>query len=81
MNLPRSLGAAQSEAERARWRVVRLDSCVPLDGAILHADVDTGVAVMRVRGPDGLAGDGSIVPTWQQATYNLGPGGLAIVAR
>jgi hypothetical protein len=72
VTLPRQIGSAQSEAERARWRVVRLDSYASLEGQILHADVDTGVAVMARPGPDGAM---------VQTTYNLGPGGFAIVAR
>jgi hypothetical protein len=70
--LPRRLGSAQSEAERARWRVVRLSDCAPLEGDILEADVDSGVATMRVPGADG---------TSREVKHELGPGGLAIVGR
>jgi hypothetical protein len=81
MTLPRRLGTEQSDAERARWAVVRLDSYAALAGEILAADADSGLAVMRERGPDEIAGDGSRKATYRQVTYNLGPGGLAIVAR
>jgi hypothetical protein len=81
MSLPRTIGADWSEARRARWRIIRLDTHETLPGRIILADVDNGTAIMCVRGPDSLAEDGSVVATWVQATYNLGPGGIAIVAR
>jgi hypothetical protein len=39
--LPRRLGPAQTEAERAKWRIVRLDTMAPLPGEILE-DPGTG---------------------------------------
>jgi hypothetical protein len=70
--LPRRLTAEQPDAERARWCVVRLDTMAPLDGEILAADVDSGVATMRRRAPDGSP---------VQVTYSPGPGGIAIIRR
>jgi hypothetical protein len=81
MTLPRRLCAEQSDAERARWRVVRLDTYATLDGEIVAADADSGLAVMRERGPDEIASDGSRKATYRQVTHNFGPGGMAIVAR
>jgi hypothetical protein len=78
--LPRRLDSAQPEEERARWRVVRLDTCAPLDGDIYSADADSGVAEMRERGPDEIK-DGVRKPTYRFVTHQLGPGGIAIVRR
>ena len=77
----RRLGAEHSEAERSRWRVVRLDNHATLAGEIVAADADSGLAVMRERGPDEIASDGSRKATYRQVTHNFGPGGMAIVAR
>ena len=68
--LPPLLTLADSEAERARWQVVRLDTFAVLPGSVVHADAKTGDAVMKVR-----AGDMGM------EEYALGPGGLRIVAR
>src|SRR5262249_33976202 len=81
MTLPRCLGSTQSEAERARWRVVRLDTCTALDGDIFAADLNSGVAPMRERGPDEIERDGTRKATYRFVTHQLGPGGIAIVGR
>jgi hypothetical protein len=66
--LPRKLVQDMPEAERARWRIVRLDTHQDLPGLILSADADAGVVTMK--GADGAAKD-----------YSLGSGGFAIVGR
>jgi hypothetical protein len=66
--LPRRLAHDLPEAERRRWRIVRLDSAETLPGLILNADCDTGACTLR--GSDGELRD-----------YSLGPGGLAIIRR
>jgi hypothetical protein len=66
--LPRRLAAEAPEAERRRWRVVRLDTHQELPGEIVSADADSGICTMK--GSDGAAKD-----------YSLGPGGFAIVGR
>lgn len=71
--LPLRLTTADSEAERARWKVVRLDTFAVLPGAVVHADVETGNALMQVR--PGAPGD------LGQEEFALGPGGLRIVPR
>lgn len=67
--LPRRLTPDQPETERARWRIVRLDTHETLAGLILSADVDAGVARMKA------ASSGETVD------YSLGPGGIAIIGR
>jgi hypothetical protein len=67
--LPRKLAAELPEAERARWRIVRLDTVAELPGLILAADCDAGTATMKVP-VSGEAKD-----------YSFGPGGLAIIGR
>lgn len=47
--LPQKLNLIDPVAERARWRVVRLDTFAVLPGVILSADVETGLALMQVR--------------------------------
>jgi hypothetical protein len=79
--LPRKLPAETPEAERLRWRAIRLDTHVELNGLILSADCDTGQCVMRVRGPDQIAGDGTRTPGYRTVDYNLGPGGLALIGK
>lgn len=68
--LPLRLTTADSEAERARWKVIRLDTFAALPGAVVHADVETGNALMQVRSGD-----------MGMEEYALGPGGLRIVSR
>ena len=70
MTSPARLGPEQTEAERALWRIVRLDSLLALPGLILKADEMTGEAVMRQPAPDGKTAD---------VTYALGAGGIAII--
>ena len=79
--LLRQLGSAETDAERARWRVVRLDTMQPLEGEIMEADIDSGVATMRERGPDKVDDSGKVVPTWQTVVHSIGAGGIAIVRR
>jgi hypothetical protein len=79
--LPRRLEPALSEEERAKWRIVRLDTMERLPGEIVEADIDSGVAKMRERGPDKAGPDGVSVPTWETRVHTLGPGGIAIVRR
>jgi hypothetical protein len=66
VSLPRRIAQDAPEAERRRWRIVRLDTLTQLPGLILSADADTGVATMK--GKDNQVHD-----------YSLGPGGLVIV--
>lgn len=66
--LPRKLTGEDSLAERARWRIVRLDTHATLPGSIVAADCDNGVAVMV--GQDG-----------QPKDYSFGPGGIVIISR
>lgn len=66
--IPRKLPFDLPEAERRRWRIVRLDTHQDLAGLILSADVDSGACVMKEA--SGAAKD-----------YALGPGGLAIIGR
>jgi hypothetical protein len=79
--LPRKLAPDAPEAERRRWRAIRLDTHQELPGLILSADCDTGVCVMRVRGPDQVAADGSKSPGFRSVDYSLGPGGLALIGK
>jgi len=79
MTLPRQIPAEMPESERAKWIVVRLDTHLPLPGLILTADADTGTAMIRERGPDTIAQDGTRTPTHKDVSYTLGPGSLAIV--
>jgi hypothetical protein len=80
MSLPRRLGAAQSEDERAKWRIVRLDTMARLPGDIVEADIDSGLVKMRERGPDKIE-NGVVVPTFTDTTYAFGAGAIAIVGR
>lgn len=66
--LPRKLAHDVPQAERRRWRIVRLDTHQEIAGEILSADIDAGVCTMK--GPDGEARD-----------YSLGPGGFAIIGK
>jgi hypothetical protein len=66
--LPRRLAPDQPAAERARWRIVRLDTHEELPGEILCADADAGIATMREA--DGGARD-----------WSLGAGGIAIIGK
>jgi hypothetical protein len=69
--LPHRLTADQPEAERRRWRIVRLDTHVMLGGLILEADCDSGACTMHVRRGDQV----------EVESLNFGPGGIAIVGR
>lgn len=71
--LPLDLTADMPESERARWRVVRLDTFAVLEGAIVAAHVEEGSAVMQLRPP--AAGDSG------QAIHNFGPHGIRIVPK
>jgi hypothetical protein len=45
---------------RLQGQTFRLDTYATLDGEIVAADADSGIAVMRERGPDEIASDGSL---------------------
>lgn len=66
--LPRKIASDAAEAERRRWRVVRLDTYQEIAGEVLSADCDSGLCT--IRKPDGDAAD-----------HNFGPGGIAIIGR
>jgi hypothetical protein len=66
--LPRRIAQDLPEAERRRWRIVRLDTHETVPGLILSADCDTGACTMRGPAPE---------PT----QYDLGPGGIAIIGK
>jgi hypothetical protein len=66
--LPRRIAHDAPDAERRRWRLVRLDTHVEVEGEILSADCDTGVCTIKKA--DGTAAD-----------HNFGPDGIAIVGR
>jgi hypothetical protein len=53
----------------------------PLEGEIMEADIDSGVATMRERGPDKVEDSGKVVPTWRTVVHSIGAGGIAIVRR
>lgn len=71
--LPLRLTVEMTEAERALWRVVRLDNYQTLPGAIVQADAETGLALMQVR----PKAEGDL----GQQEFALGPNGLRIVPR
>jgi hypothetical protein len=79
--LPRKLAQGAPEAERRRWRIIRLDTHAEMPGEIVSADVDSGVCVMRERGPDEVDAEGGRKPTYKTSNYSLGPGGFAIIGR
>jgi hypothetical protein len=79
--LPRKIPSDAPEAERRRWRVVRLDTHEELPGSVVSADCDTGVCVMRQRGPDQIAEDGKRTMTFEAKDYSFGPGGIVIIGR
>lgn len=67
--VPTILTADMPQAERERWRVVRLDSFDILPGLIVAVDCGLGVAIMQK--------DGEINTT----TYTFGEKSLKIIHR
>ena len=59
------------ESERKKWKIVRMDSYVALEGVIVSARVDTGDCCLLVT-VDGKS---------QAKTYALGCGGIRIIRR
>jgi len=79
--LPRKITHDAADGVKRLYRIVRLDTHQELPGEILSADADNGVCVMRERGPDEIAEDGTRTPTYRTNDYTLGPDGLAIIRR
>ncbi|HEV2100662.1 MAG TPA: hypothetical protein VGR45_17285 [Stellaceae bacterium] len=65
--LPIKLTAVDAESERARYKIVRMDTMQDVPGLILSANVETGLCLVRLTNG-----------TSQE--YNFGPNGLRIVA-
>lgn len=65
--LPRKIEADAPEAERRRWRVVRLDTHQQVAGDLISADADSGLVSMTVAG--------------ERKDHNFGPGAIAIIGR
>jgi hypothetical protein len=59
---------AMAEAERSRWRVVRLDTCEDVPGEILSADEQTGEVKMADLGGE-------------ERSYSLGQHGIRLLPR
>jgi hypothetical protein len=79
--LPRKLTHDQPEAERRRWRVVRLDTHEAIAGLILDADCESGAATMNVRRGNHIAENGKRTPIFEAEFLNFGPHGIAIIGR
>ena len=69
------------EAERRRWRIVRLDTHQEVPGLILSADADTGAATLKVEVGVDIAEDGTRSAKYETQSLSFGPGGFAIVGR
>ncbi len=65
--LPMILSAADPEAERGRYRIVRLDTMELVPGLILAANCDTGMCLLREA-------------SGEATEHCFGPRGLRIVA-
>ena len=70
--LPHSFSAADPEADRARYKIVRRDTMADVPGLILSASVETGLCLLRLDPPQGK-GDAQ--------EFNFGPHGLSIVMK
>lgn len=66
--LPLKLTGADSETERSRWKVVRLDLMADMPGQILAADCQTGECLLKDRNGECNG-------------FSFGPNGLAIILR
>lgn len=65
---PHSLSAADSEALRGRYKLVRRDTMADVPGLILCANVENGLCLLRdAKG--------------ERQEFNFGPDGLWIVVR
>jgi hypothetical protein len=79
--LPRKLAQDAPEAERRRWRIIRLDTHAEMPGLILSADTETGVCTISEIVRIAVAEDGSRTEIREARDYDLGPGGFAIIGR
>lgn len=75
--LPRILSSSDTEDDRRRWKIVRLDSGRDVPGLILEANADTGHAVTRTF----FAADPGQPVAHEDKKHEFGPNGFAIVAR
>ena len=59
---------AMAEAERKRWRVVRLDTCEDVPGEILAADEQTGEVKLKIH-------------EGEERSYSFGQQGIRLLPR
>jgi hypothetical protein len=81
MSLPRKILVDEPEAERRRWRIVRLDTHETVPGLILSADCDSGVCTLSVFKAAERQADGTLKEEFKTMEYSLGANGFAIIAR
>lgn len=65
--------SSQSREDKAKWKIVRLDSFTDVQGELVSADEDTGEFSVVVPNADRSG--------TETKTVTLGPGGIRIVGR